>query len=237
MSFQDSFESLDELRNEMLDQLLKCKDNGCNIELKEKLLSQLLKAKEIQSTNNIDENKEIQENNKNESKKNIKFEDDTNIDAKENKSEIDSKVDKKINKVKSSSEVSSSFNINGNENEENSSSYYKKKFNLDNPNMKIKHLNNLKPKQKSSVKMRIFPKKQEPTTPRELLYIIDNYNRLNKKLKNDYNRYKTKYSVYSIDTTGIDKLINNNKSLSQNLKSKINNPELSYNEIIKELQK
>jgi len=234
----------------MLDQLLKCKDNENNIELKNKLLSDL-KFKKNQNNNDIDKNKEIQKND-NEFQRSIKFENDENIDDSNNKNKndkdkekekekkINSEIDNKMDEIKSNSEMfSSSSNIDDNKNDENSNSYYIKKFNLDNPNIKIKHLNNIKSKPKSTVKMRIFPEKQEPTTPKDLLKIIDNYKRLNKKKRDDYNRYKTKYSVYAIDTSNINMLINSNKSSSQNLKEKlkISNPPLSYNEIIKALQK
>lgn len=91
-----------------------------------------------------------------------------------------------------------------------------------------------KPKSLSK-KMKILPIVKDATTPKELLYIIDNYKNINKKIQNDYNRYNNNNYIFN-NLSNSNKSINNKINDDLKSKSKLNNKTLSYNEIIKALQ-
>lgn len=167
-------------------------------------------------------------------KDNVKDNNKKNITKKEKEEEKNQMKQNINNKSKSSIHSNEFININGNEKNYCNIS---KNFKLSDSNLKYEKIKGEEPK--SSRKIRILPKIAEPTTPKELLYIIDNYNRLTRKNNNDYKKYSifnnSKNNVFLVNTS------NNSvhKNLGQNLKSnsKVTNPELSYHEILKALQK
>ncbi|OUM66473.1 hypothetical protein PIROE2DRAFT_6311 [Piromyces sp. E2] len=207
LSFQNNFESLDELRNELIGHMLK---------------------------DNVGEKK-------GKNKKNV-----TNI-KKDEKEKINENEETIIDKCKNENDVSSNNSVNIKNNENNYCNNISKNFKLSGSNLKYKEVNGEEPK--PSRKIRILPSIVEPTTPKELLYIIDNYKNIKKKNNNNYKQYNiynnnnnnnnNKNNVLFVNTSNINDLINSKKSIhNQDLKSnsKVNNPQLSYHEILKALQ-
>ncbi|ORX54273.1 hypothetical protein BCR36DRAFT_581895 [Piromyces finnis] len=203
--FQNNFNSLDDLRNELLGQMLNeninkvkkknIKDNSTNI---------------YENKNNNEDMKKININNK--------CENEYNNEEKQNENENDLYSEKSINI------------------EENYCNISNESLKLSDLNLKYRKIKGMQPKTSQKIKMN--PKRKEPTTPKELLYIIDNYKNMSQKFYNDYNQYNVKRSSNNEDVLSVNNSKINTK-LDKNINSisKAKNQGLSYQEIIKALQK
>jgi len=209
--FQENFDTLKQLRIEFLNELLDDNEDECIIRNKNE-------TNKPKTMNNWD----IEDKDSKNYESDTNIEDNENTELSENSEDMENNYNEK--KILSKSNIHNIINIDLKKiNKRFSSSTDKVKFNEETihyPKIKYK-----------SEKMRIIPNKKEPTTPKELLYIIDNYKNLNMKIQNDYNRYKRanpNSSSYSTLNFG-----RSEKNLK--LKSKLNNRTLSFHEILNAL--